>query len=124
VVVEREFGEHLAEFAPGVPVWIVNTPLNRVLAERLRKERNQKGHLTGITSFNDSKSSSAADLLVSELDKIDLHHGSHSANPPYTLLEVLGAPLSDRKAQLSQYGFDEFHPSAAGFRAIRPRSSA
>jgi hypothetical protein len=26
VVVEREFGEHLAEFAPGVPVWIVNTP--------------------------------------------------------------------------------------------------
>jgi hypothetical protein len=58
---------------------------------------------------------------VSELDKIDLHHGSYSANPPYAILEVLGAPLSDRiKAQLSQYGFDEFHPSAAGFRAVQP----
>jgi hypothetical protein len=125
VVVEREFGEHLAEFAPGGPVWIVNTPLNRVVARRLWKERNPKGHLTGITGFNDSKSSSAEDLLVSELDKIDLHHGSHSANPPYTMLEVLGAPLSDRiKAELSQYGFDEFHPGAAGFRAIRPRPSA
>jgi hypothetical protein len=109
VVVAREFGEHLAEFAPGVSVWIVNTPLNRVVAQRLWKERNQKGHLTGITTFNDSKSSSAEDLLVSELDKIDLHHGSHSANPPYTILEVLGAPVSGRiKAELSQYGFDEF----------------
>jgi len=43
---------------------------------------------------------------VSELDKIDVHRGSHSANPPYTIPEVLGAPLSDRiKAELSQYGF-------------------
>ena len=83
VVVEREFGEHLAEFAPGVPVWIVNTPLNRVVAQRLCRERKQKGHLAGITTFNDSKSSSAEDLLVlvSGFDKIDLHHGSHSANP-------------------------------------------
>jgi hypothetical protein len=43
---------------------------------------------------------------MSELDKIDVHRGSHSANPPYTIPEVLGAPLSDRiKAELSQYGF-------------------
>ena len=55
---------------------------------------------------------------MSELDKIDLHHGSHSANPPYSILEVLGGLLSDRViAELSQYGFDEFHPSAAGFHA-------
>jgi hypothetical protein len=76
----------------------VNTPLNRVLAKlahRLWKERNQKGHLTGITTFNDLKSSSAAELPMSELDKIDLHHGSDSANPPFTILELLGALLSD-----------------------------
>jgi hypothetical protein len=99
----------------------VNTPLNRVVARRLWKKRNQKGHLAGITTFNDSKSSSAEDLLVSALDKIDLHHGAHSANPPYTILEVLGAPLSDRViAELSQYGFDELHPGAAGFRPVQP----
>jgi hypothetical protein len=99
----------------------VNTPLNRVVAQRLWKERNQKGHLTGITTFNDSKSSSAEDLLVSELDKIDLHHGSHSAKPPYTILEVLGATVSGRiKAELSQYGFYEFQPCAPGFRAVQP----
>jgi hypothetical protein len=49
---------------------------------------------------------------MSELDKIDLHLGSHSANPPYTIPELLGAPVSDRiKAELWQYGVDEFHPS-------------
>jgi len=121
VVVEREFGEQLASLAPGVPVWIVNTPFNRVVAQRLWKERNQEGHLAGITTFKDLESLSAEDLLVSELDTIDLHHGSNSANPPYTILEVLGAPLSDRiKAELSQYGFDEFHTNAAGFCAVRP----
>jgi hypothetical protein len=53
VVVEREFGEQLANLAPGVPVWIVNTPLNRAVAQRLWKERNRRDHLTGITTFND-----------------------------------------------------------------------
>jgi hypothetical protein len=121
VVVERAFGEQLASLPPGVPVWIVNTPSNRLVAEQLRRERKQEDHLTGITTFNDTKSLSPEDLLVSELDTIDLHHGSYSANPPYTVLEVFGAPLSGRvEAELSRFGFDEFHPGAAGFRAVRP----
>jgi hypothetical protein len=59
---------------------------------------------------------------VSELDKIDVHHGSHSANPPYTILEVLGAPLSDRiKAELSPYGIlMNFTPALQVFRAVQP----
>jgi hypothetical protein len=121
VVVEREFGEELAKLSPGIPVWIVGTPLNRYVAQRLWKEHPQESHLTGITIFNDSESSSQEDLLVAELDTIDLHHGSQSANPPYTILEVVGTELTDRiKAELSQYGFDEFHPSSAGFCAVRP----
>jgi hypothetical protein len=125
VVVEREFGEQLAKLPPEAPIWIVNTPPNRAVAERLWKERNQQGHLEGITTFNDSKASSAEDLLVSELNTIDLHQGAYSASPPYTILEVLGAPLSDRiKTELSGYGFDEFHPTSAGFCAVRPVPSA
>jgi hypothetical protein len=121
VVVDREFGEQLAKLLPGVPIWIVDTPPNRAVAQRLWKEHHQEGHLTGITTFNDYKSSSAEDLLVSELDTIDLHHGSHSASPPYTILEVLGTPLNDRiKVELSQYGFDEFHSNSTGFYAVRP----
>jgi hypothetical protein len=33
----------------------------------------------------------------------------------------LGTPLGERiKGELSQYGFNEFHSTTAGFRAARP----
>lgn len=121
IVVDRDFGERLAELEPGVPVWIVGTPLNAGVAQRLWKERNQENHLTGVTTFNDSASTSPEDLLISELDTIDLHHGSYSSNPPYTILEVLGTPLSERiKVELTEFGFNKFHPTASGFSAVRP----
>src|SRR6267154_6155979 len=96
VVVERNFGEQLAKLTTGVPVWIVDTPLNRPVAERLWKEHKQRSHLTGITVFDDQKSSSPEELLVSQIDTIDLHHGVHSANPPYTVVEAIGASITDR----------------------------
>jgi len=52
VVVDREFGEQLATLAPGVPVWIVDTPTNKAVAKRLWKERPHDNSLTGITTFN------------------------------------------------------------------------
>ena len=39
VVVDREFGEKLAELERGVPVWIVDTPTNKPVAQRLWNER-------------------------------------------------------------------------------------
>jgi hypothetical protein len=102
----------------------VDTSVNGNVARRLWKERLQETHLTGITTFSDSPSSSGEELLLSELDTIDLHHGTHSANPAYTVLEVLGTSLNERiKAKLSRYGFDEFHPDSTGFRAVRPAPS-
>lgn len=124
VVVDREFGERLSELEPDVPAWIVGTPANRSVAERLWKDHPREGHLTGISTFKDRGAASAEDLLISELDTIDLHHGSYSANPPYTVLEVFGTPLSDKiKAELCQYGFDEFHSQSVGFFAARPMPS-
>jgi hypothetical protein len=69
IVVDRNFGERLAELASDVPVWIVDTPPNEVVAHRLRKERNQN-----ITKFSDWPSSSPEDLLISEFAMINLHH--------------------------------------------------
>jgi hypothetical protein len=101
-------------------VWIVDTPTNKAVAQRLWKERPEEGHLTGITTFNNADSSSPEDLLVAELDSIDLHHGSYSADPPYTAIEVLGTPLTERvRNELSAYGFNEFHTNSAGFTAQR-----
>jgi hypothetical protein len=120
VVVDRNFGGRLAALPQGVPVWIVDTPTNKPVAQLLWRDRNGN-HLTGITTFDDSDSSSPEDLLVGHLGTIDLHHGSYSADPPYTQLEVLGAPLTERiKAELSEYGFNEFHIDSEGFRCSRP----
>jgi len=123
VIVDRHFGEQLASLAPAVPVWIVDTAVNRVVAQRLWTERPRESHLTGITTFKAQDSSPAEDLRLNEMETIDLHHGPYSADPPYTVLEVIGTPLSDRiKAQLSEYGFDEFRTGASGFTAVRPLS--
>jgi hypothetical protein len=124
VVVDREFGEQLAALPVGVPVWIVSAPVNRGVAERLWKEHKQETHLTGITVFKGQTSLSPEELLLSQMETIDLHHGFYSATPPYTILEVLGVPLSERiKAELSQFGFDEFDTNASGSSAVRPLPS-
>ncbi|HTS12932.1 MAG TPA: hypothetical protein VMH00_12500 [Candidatus Limnocylindrales bacterium] len=120
VVVDRNFGERLAGLPRGVPVWIVDTPSNKPVAQRLWKERPDENHLTGITTFDDMEASSPEELLIAKLDSIDLHHGAHSADPPYAVLEVLGTRLTDRaKHALAAYGFDEFHEDPSGFRAMR-----
>jgi hypothetical protein len=123
VVVDREFGEKLADLEQGMPVWIVDTPANKTVVQRLWIERPQKGHLTGITIFDDLKSLSPEDILLEELDTIDVHHGPDSADPPYSVIEVFGTPLTTRvKKELSAYGFNEFHAKLAGFTASRPES--
>jgi hypothetical protein len=90
VVVDREFGEKPSELEDGVPLWIVETPTNKAVVQRFWNERPDEGHLTGVTTFNDLSSSSSEDLLLDHLDAIELHHGSHSSDPPYTVIEVFG----------------------------------
>ena len=60
-------------------------------------------------------------MLINELDTIDLHHATYSANPPYTVLDVIGTLITARlRAELGEYGFDDFQETPQGFRAVRP----
>jgi hypothetical protein len=119
IVVDREFGDKLAEIE-GAPVWIVDTPINKAVVRRLWSEHPQQNHLTGITTFDDFESSSPEDILLGQFDTIDLHHGVYSANRPYTVIEVVGTPLTARvENELSEYGFNKFFASPAGFTAKR-----
>ena len=125
VIVDRQFGERLNELERGVPVWIVDSCYNMPVVRRLWKSRAAESHLTGITSFVDSESSTPEELLLNEIDMIDLHHGIHSADPPYTALEVIGVDLTPRiKDELATYGFDEFQNSLVGFVARRQENAA
>jgi hypothetical protein len=71
--------------------------------------------LEGITTFKFSDGSSPEDVPVNELNTIDLHHGTDSANPPYTVLDVIGTAITPRiKTALAQLGFDEFQEIPQG----------
>jgi hypothetical protein len=125
VIVDRRFGERLNELERGAPVWIVDSPHNMPVVKLLWQSRPNESHLNGITSFVDSESSSPEKLFLGELDMIDLHHGTHSADPPYTVLQVFGTPLTTRiKEELAKYGFHEFQNNVVGFVAKRQESSA
>jgi hypothetical protein len=120
VVVDREFGEKLAELDQGVPVWMVATPTNKAVAERFWKDHPNESHLTGVTTFDDVASLSSENLFLSHLDAIELHHGSYSADPPYTVLEIVGAQLTPKaKYELAEYGFNEIHITSTGFKVSR-----
>jgi hypothetical protein len=119
VVLDREYGERLLELAGSGPVWIVDTPRNRAVAQHLWVANPNRDHLDGVTTFKAGDGCSSEEILINELDTIDLHHGSYSADPPYTVLEVIGTPISERlKAELSHYGFNKFQSPGEGFRTL------
>jgi hypothetical protein len=101
-------------------VWIVDTPQNRAVAQNLWAANPNRNHLEGVTTFKAGQDCPSEETLINELDTIDLHHGSYSADPPYTVLEVIGTPISERlKDELSHYGFNKFQPTGEGFRTLR-----
>jgi hypothetical protein len=121
VILDREFGNRLLDLPPGVPVWIIDTAPNRAAAERAWALRPDENHLTGVTTFKASKDCTPEETLLAEIDTIDLHHGSYSARHAYTVLEVFGTPLTVRlRAELANFGFQEFQNTSRGFSATRP----
>lgn len=121
VVVDRDYGQHLTELAKAGPVWIADTPVNRPVAQQIWAAHPNRSHLEGVTTFKVSEGICSEDMLINGLDTIDLHHGTSSANPPYTVLDVIGTLITARlKAELGEYGFDDFQETPQGFRAVRP----
>jgi hypothetical protein len=121
VVLDRDYGEGLSTLVQTGPVWIVDTPLNRAAAQACWSANPNHNHLNGVTTFRFGTESSPEDILINELDTIDLHHGTYSANPPYTVIEAIGTSISEKlKSKLSEFGFNQFEATPQGFRALRP----
>jgi hypothetical protein len=106
VVVDPAFGERLAPLPAGEPVWVIDTPINAPVAQRLWRERKNENHLTGITTFKPSADASPDQEVIRMLDTIEEHHGEYSADPPYSILEIIGCPDSERlRSALGEFGF-------------------
>ncbi|MEY2506985.1 MAG: hypothetical protein QOH01_1314 [Verrucomicrobiota bacterium] len=120
VIVDPAFGERLAALPADEPSWVLDTPENTLVAHRLWKERPAASHLPGITTFRPGQSLSAEDEFISQLGTIDLHHGHYSADPPYSVLEVIGCSPSDRvRAALEEFAFAVQSTTSDGFIAVR-----
>jgi hypothetical protein len=124
VVLDREYGERLSQLVGQAPVWIVDTQTNRAEAQKIWAADSNRSHLDGVTTFKAKSDSSSEEALINELDTIDEHHGIYSANPPYTVVEVIGLSISDKlKNKFSQFGFNQFESTPQGFCAKRPLPS-
>jgi hypothetical protein len=124
VVLDGEYGTRLSQLVVKGPIWVLDTPINRAVAQSFWNAFPDRDHLDGITVFTSKNSVSTEETLLCEIDTIDMHHNAYSADPPYTVLEIIGTPLTAKiESELSRYGFDEFLATAEGFRAVRPLSS-
>jgi hypothetical protein len=125
VVLDGEYGTRLSELIVKGPIWIVDTPTNRAAAEIFWAAYPDRKHPDGVTVFKSMNVGSPETILLANLYTIDLHHNAYSADPPYTVLEVIGTSLSEKiKTELSEYGFDKSLTTSEGFRAERPLSAA
>jgi hypothetical protein len=124
VVVDADYGDGLETLLQTAPVWIVDTPSNRLVYERLQTQHPRishraKGSITSYTILDDNdKLANLFDILP----QLESHYGQGEGNyllfPKGFVLEVLGLPLSDIiESHLQQYGLSSFTEIPDGFKA-------
>jgi hypothetical protein len=120
MVVDPTFGERLASLPTGEPAWVIDSPLNTPVAHRLWRERKDENHLTGITTFKPGANTSPEEEVIRMLDTIEEHHGEYSADPPYSILEIIGCgDLEHLHSALTKFGFRVEASSSGSVVAVR-----
>src|SRR5262249_1936725 len=94
VVLDTAFGVRLTKLAATMPVWIVDTPINRAAAEDVWRYHRGQPHTEGVTTFAVDSNQEPEEWLLGVLETVDLHHGIHSHTPPYSAIEVIGVHLT------------------------------
>jgi hypothetical protein len=120
VILDPEFGPQIEEKLGLGAMWIIDTPTNRIAVDEHWAQHPGQSYLEAVTTFAPRATGSSEDVLLEWFDTIDLHHGDHSADTPYRVLEVIGVDLSLKiEATLKEYGLVEFENTLTGFKASR-----
>jgi hypothetical protein len=121
---DRDFDARLCEIELGVPVWIVDTPANKPYVDKRWTTEKNPNHLIGVTTFPDLPAASSEETLIGKLETLDFALRLLFFESPYTLLEVIGTPITLRiKNEFGQFGFNDFRETPNGFEAPRPLPS-
>jgi hypothetical protein len=117
VVVDPEFGTRLHDLLIEEAVWIVDSSTNAPVIHAIWHDRKSKTS-TEVTCFKFDSHASPEDWLIAELSTIELHHGEYSHDPPWSVLNAVGVPWSDRIAsELAEFGFTQHVDTPLGFEA-------
>jgi hypothetical protein len=126
LVLDAKFGEQLGQLASRVHTWVVDSPQNRVVAEKLWASERQltEGSIErGITTFKAISDADPEDWCAAIVGTIDVHHNELSHTPGYSCLEVYGLKFSDRlRPYFCDLGFTDFQDTDYGFRASKGKS--
>ena len=120
LVLDPNFGQRLTDLASHSHVWIVDTPANRLIAEKYWQDNPEHKLETGITTFKVNDNETVEEMSLRILDSIDLHHGQYSSDPPYSRLEIIGLSVTQEiKCTLEELGFEVIEQTAGGILSAR-----
>jgi hypothetical protein len=121
VVLDIAFGVRLSELARRMPVWIVDTPINRAAAEELWRRDPIPAPTRKVSRRSQPTPNRSRKNGFWELETVDLHHGIHSHTPPYSALVVIGVHLTPQlRAAFEDFGLTLFEENSEGFTARFP----
>jgi hypothetical protein len=123
LIVDRVFGDSLETLETSVHVWVVDTPVNRVVAERIWKSRNGADHVAReVTTFHTDLTRTPEANAVDILPVIGAHLGANGDDPCH-VIELFGASLNTAlRGALDACGFTNFATTSTGFVASKPGS--
>jgi hypothetical protein len=114
IVVDATFGERIHSLVHKMPVWIVDTPINRAAAESRWRQQPEDS----VTTFKVNSGDSPEDWCAGVLGTVIEHHGEYSHFPPVSSLEIIGAqPVDSLVATFAEHGFPKVRSTPDGFRA-------
>lgn len=96
LVVDRDFGERAVSLSQRVHVWLIDSAMNRHVAERAWTQEHDKAVSleAGITLFQALETDSPEEIVAKIVETIADHHGEREHDPPMTVLEIYGAHAS------------------------------
>jgi hypothetical protein len=119
-VLDRNYGAALSRVPMDGHVWLIESPANREAAASYRALQPESNVEIGVTTFKAGDEDTGSEACLKILETIDLHHGEYSSDPPYAVLEIVGAPLSRSvKKAIEALGFSKFESTGRGFTALR-----
>jgi hypothetical protein len=115
IVVDTAFGANLEKLAERVHVWVIDTPDNRAVAERMWARAGGRYSLnSGITTFQAVLNGGPEQNVAEVLATVEEHH------PTCDRIEVFGAqPESVVRAEFETWGYIDLAPRPGGFVALK-----